>query len=93
MKTRFRIITIFSIIIIASFVPELFPDFFGDWKCQGCVRAKLSSPNYYDGCLYGNIGVHNATNHWGYRHWIWFLMGLVLFIYEISEFITKKNNN
>jgi len=54
-----------------SFVPEFFPDFFGDWKCDGkkCGYAYL----------------HTNTFHWGFRHWMWTLCGVILFFWNLSE--------
>lgn len=69
MKISIRIIGLFSAAILLSFIPEIFPAFFGDWICNGCN--------------YGEAGVsycHAPQLHWGYRHWLYFLMGITLFI-------------
>lgn len=82
-KIMGRIVLLFSIVILMSFIPESNREFFGDWQCNG--------GNYYkkEGCLYGADFVHGPTWHWGFRHWIWMFMGLALFIYNAVLIIIK----
>lgn len=80
-KIMGRIVLLFSIVILMSFVPESNREFFGDWQCQGMTYVKASGE--YLGCYYeGSMAPHDPTWHWGFRHWIWMLMGLTLFIYN-----------
>ena len=82
-KLQLRIVLMFTIIIFFSFIPELNREFFGDWLCNG-------GSHYYDnaghlhaaGCQHVNND-HGPTWHWGFRHWMWLLMGLTLSIYNI----------
>jgi len=82
-KIMGRIVLLFSIVILMSFIPESNREFFGDWQCNG--------GNYYkqEGCLYGGSYLHGPTWHWGFRHYIWMLMGAALFIYNAVIMIIK----
>jgi len=77
---------LFSIMFFLTFIPDKFPEFFGDYLCQG---------NYHDwtsGSVKGNCdkpGNHLPTIHWGIRHWIWFWCGVVLFIYNSCVIIDR----
>jgi hypothetical protein len=82
-KIMGRIVLLFSIIMFMSFIPDSFPEFFGDWYCDG--------GNYYkqEGCLYGPAAIHGPTVHWGFRHYIWVFMGITLFIYNAVIMVIK----
>jgi len=86
MKIQLRIFLIFSIIFFSSFLPENYHTFFGDWMCQGSGTA-IPNQMYYSGCNYLNSGYHNSEWHWGFRHYIWILMGLTMTIVNISKII------
>lgn len=78
-----RIIGYFAVAMALSFIPETFPEFFGDWKCAG---------GFYDRNLGRIVGCdvlssHNSKWHWGYRHFLWCIMCIVLFFTHISIFI------
>jgi hypothetical protein len=60
-----------------SFLPEGNREFFGDWQCNG--------GDYYKKADF----VHGPTWHWGFRHWMWMLMGAALFIYNAVIMIIK----
>ena len=85
-----RIVAVFLIAMVFTFIPEQNPHFFGDWICQG---------SHYEntvlvGCRYemGDVWAeHGATVHWGYRHFLWFFMGSTLFIYNIVLVIASIN--
>lgn len=89
-KISLNIIALFSVVILTSFIPEFFPKFFGDRICDGAwiVGEKYSPESYLTGCRDG--GVHSATTHWGYRHWIYFLMGCTLFCIQIGRIFSFK---
>ena len=91
-KTTLKIIALFSAAIFATFIPELMPSFFGDWVCEGGQRIydKGDWVGKIQGCGYGPNDNHTATNHWGYRHWLYFFMGLCLFIY--NAFLIIEDN-
>lgn len=83
-KLSLQIIALFAVAIIMSFIPDYLHEFFGDWECQGKVFTDKIIGGYivYDGCDYGSMNSHNPTLHWGWRHWLWFIMGAVLFIIQ-----------
>ncbi len=91
MKLKVRLVAIFAIVILFSFIPETFPDFFGDWVCQGGKIIGVKEGFYQtQGCSYGSDLEHSATTHWGFRHWMWTLCGVTLFIWNVVELIDKK---
>jgi hypothetical protein len=50
--------------ILVSKIPELYPNFFGDWFCQGSL-ARINDSSYeFKGCNYLNTW-HNSEWHWG----------------------------
>lgn len=68
-----QVIVIFMTVIFVSFIPDHLHDFFGDWFCGGkSLTVQL--------CF--NNGFHSPQWHWGYRHWIWFIMGFILFVLQ-----------
>ncbi len=81
-----RIIISFTIIILSSLLPDMFPEFFGDTYCMGYIpdgiRLCFRSPGY-----------HNPEWHYGYRHWIFISMGLSLFIQQVFYVGNKLNKN
>lgn len=85
-----RIVLLFVIIMFMSFIPDNYHDFFGDYHCHGTetIRNADGSFNHYEGCEVMNYE-HGATWHWGFRHWVWMLMGLALFIYNAVLLITE----
>lgn len=87
-RVSINIVAIFVIIILMSFVPDHFREFFGDWQCVGANYVFSTDVIYghYEGCDYGP-GEHLAQIHWGYRHWLWFLMGIFLFIVQVVRII------
>jgi hypothetical protein len=89
MKNKLRLVAIFAIAMLFSFIPETFPDFFGDWVCQG--GKVIVEGNSYDivGCSYRQQD-HMPSTHWGFRHWMWTLCGASLFIWNVVELIDKK---
>lgn len=87
-----RVIALFVIAILVSFIPDYSHEFFGDWLCEGSKFGKFmpetgASYSHYEriGCDVG--GKHNSTWHWGYRHWLFFAMGAVLFIIQSFDII------
>ncbi len=83
-KISLRIIFIFGIALIMSFIPDLYPKQFGDWLCEGSIH--YYGANSIKECMHSS-SPHNAEWHWGYRHWVWFLMGLSLFFLQIRDII------
>ena len=95
-----RVIALFVIEILVSFIPEYLHDFFGDWICKGSGIGKYfpaDDNNYahtvYNGCMYGGES-HTSETHWGYRPWLFFTMGIILFIiqaFDIIVYIDKED--
>lgn len=82
-----RVILLFTVAMFVSFIPDYLHDFFGDWTCKGCEFVQDKVFGSYIGCHYGDVHVHDATLHWGYRHWLFFLMGIILFIIQVVDLI------
>ena len=76
-----RLALLFLTVMAMSFIPENFPALFGDWLCEG--RHLVNDE--FIGCTHlpGLHSSHNPMIHWGFRHYIWFAMGLSLFIYNL----------
>lgn len=94
-KISLNIAAAFMVAIFASFIPELAPEFFGDTKCQGSRLLPELVHHYYqyEGCQFNPNGAHEATTHWGWRHWLWMLMGLTLFVVQVIRIGSIKNPN
>ena len=90
-----NIVILFSIAILSTFIGDNLHSFFGDELCKGRYYDKVNSNTY--GCLYSNCGEHDPTWHWGYRHWLYSTMCVILFIVNAIriEFnlSNRKNNN
>lgn len=95
-KISLRVIAIFAVAIFLTFVPEYNRAFFGDWQCFGTVQVGYMVDAVSSGC--NDYGTHNSgTFHWGYRHWLFFFMGLTLAIIQVADIInllitTSVNN-
>jgi hypothetical protein len=91
-KLSVKVVLLFAIPIFMSFLPELYPVFFGDWFCMGSGEH-LEGVNSYRSCnhLGGFNGFHLKSWHWGYRHWAFVLMGLVIFIVQAFDLISDEN--
>lgn len=87
-KISLEIIFLFSIQMAISFIPETFREFFGDWYCNGFVPGREELSN----CSYQRF-THNPFWHWGYRHWIFFTMGGVLFIIQAINLYNKHSSD
>jgi len=66
--------------INSTFIPELIPDFFGDYQCSIIgVQHAFCDKQYV------------THYHWGYRHWLYFFMCLSLFVIQIVSIINYIN--
>jgi len=93
-KITLRIILLFTVIMFCSFIPDNFHEFFGDWHCNGSgdvIYQNGSIFGRYEFCNYGDLNYHEATWHWGYRHWLLFAMGIVIFIVQIIDIINTSS--
>lgn len=86
---QLRIAALFIISAAFSYVPEQYRALFGDWHCGGGYY--LYKARMWAGCSYADND-HMATWHWGYRHWLWMLMSLCLFAYNVYLIINKLNS-
>ena len=91
LKISFRIVLLFVVSMIMSLIPE-YANVFGDWDCVGS-GIYLKDTYSYQFCNYASLGFHDATTHWGYRHWLFFFMGVCLFIIQIVDIITIIYNH
>ncbi len=83
----------FAIIILMSFIPDAFPEFFGDWRCNGGNFVYEGEHSTLVGCNYAQRGPHSATTHWGFRHWMWFFCGVTLFIWNLVDLLSDEAKN
>lgn len=88
-KLSIRVIMMFSIAILISFIPENFREFFGDLKCVGS-GGYVPGTYHYQYCNEGVGGMHSSTWHWGYRHFLFFIMGAVLFIIQAIDALNQE---
>lgn len=66
--------------MFVSFIPDYLHGFFGDEYCK--------VPNHW----YAG-GMHDTpTWHWGYRHWLFIIMGIALFIVQVINLICHFSN-
>ena len=66
--------------------------FFGDWLCQGSGEA-IPNTYHYTGCNYAGNGFHDPEWHWGFRHYVWMVMGAVLTIIRAIGLAKKYDAN
>lgn len=90
MKNKLRLVAIFAIVMLFSFIPETFPNFFGDWVCEGSKIIRVNDTSTLEGCRHMGLLSHNPTTHWGFRHWMWTLCGASLFIWNVIELFDNK---
>lgn len=90
-KISVNIIMMFLIAMIMSVIPDMFPNYFGDWHCLGRHMEKYNTmgPDIYSGCDYDE-NTHTSQWHWGWRHFLWFFMGLCLFIVQIMKIVVMS---
>jgi hypothetical protein len=83
----------FAVIFAASYIPDAYPSYFGDWLCSGSGEeiSKKDYPRYiYENCNY--FGFHDKTWHWGFRHWAWLCLGVTMLIINIVQLIIEEEN-
>lgn len=92
LKLMIDIVLIGLLLMLVSFIPEYFREFFGDWKCQGSGEA-IPNTYHYTRCNYAGNGFHDPEWHWGFRHYIWMVMGAVLTIIRAIGLAKKYDAN
>ena len=89
LKITIRIILIFVIATIMSFIADEFHSFFGDTLCNG-TSLNIETNKYEYFVHYGSR--HTDTQiHWGYRHFLFFMMGLSVTTLQIIDIINCYN--
>ena len=91
----FKILCLFGFAMFFSIAGEYLTIFFGDWTCigSGDLIKGLNYNYHFENCNYN--GYHKPTLHWGYRHYLFTLMGITFFIMQITNIISHiddKNN-
>lgn len=94
-KITIRVIAVFMTAILTSFIPDTFPEFFGDVKCAGSVYV---SGEGVVGCRMQFVGEvvpyeHAPSVHWGYRHYLWNWMSVVLGLVQAFGIVTMTYNH
>lgn len=93
-KIYLKVILLFTIAIFSTFVGDYLHYFLGDWKCLGSGTPNDSIYNpIYKYCNYAECGFHDSTWHWGYRHWLYLVMCITLFIIQIIDIISFAASN
>ena len=83
LKGKLKLALVFVTIMGASFIPSCFPEFFGDWVCKGGEKCRQLS-----------CGDNTPpTLHYGFRHWIFILMGIIFTIISLFEISEKENKS
>ena len=81
-KNKLKLALVFIIIMAASFIPGMFPEFFGDWVCKG---GKM--------CRHITCGYDTPpTLHYGFRHWVFIIMGITFTAISINEIANDDNS-
>jgi hypothetical protein len=78
LKGKLKLALVFIIIMCASFIPQWFPDLFGDWTCKGGLS-----------CNELNCGFEGRPprHHYGFRHWVFIIMGVTFTIISLVEVV------
>ncbi len=85
-----QLILMMCVMMAVSFLPEIFPGFFGDWQCGGYLDRWTDSEQVIinSSCLYNSNDHAAGSWHWGWRHWLLIIFGLVLCIVNAVRLIT-----
>ncbi len=81
-KVSLRIILLFTVAILISLVGDNLHLFFSDDFCNGNISNNNKCQFGYNSNYY-----HGQIWHWGYRHWLFFYMGLSLTIVQIVNIV------
>lgn len=95
-KISFRVIALFVTAMLVSFVPDWLHEFFGDNLCttgnigESSLKETSSwgSTHYCEwGWTRGSYPHTAGIYHWGYRHWLFLVMCIILFIIQVIDII------
>ena len=85
LKISIQIALIFTVMIFTSFIGDYLHKFLDDTYCTGWNRNVITGA--LEECR-GEFTSHKSpTWHWGYRHWLLFLMGASLFITQVVRIV------
>jgi hypothetical protein len=68
---------LFTVAIFSTFIGDYLHSFFGDVLCNSINCRDMINPDKYDISHY----------HWGYRHYLYFVMCVILFLIQCSDVI------
>ena len=77
-----RIVALFVVAMLASFIPDYLHNFCGDTLCGGNLKI--------DFCSLGadaRYSKHGPEWHWAYRHYLFIFMGLSLAIAQLISIV------
>ena len=77
-----RIVALFIMAIIISFIPDYFHTFLGDINCLGNINTHYCSSGYSQYSY-----THGIEWHWAYRHWLFAAMGFFLAVVQVVNII------
>lgn len=80
----------FAIAMFFSLIPEQFPEFFGDYECDGSYWNEALKR--LEGCDGTGLS-HDPQLHWGYRHRSFCIMGVALFIVQLFHLAHVTENH
>lgn len=81
-----RVVLLFIVAIFSTFIGDSLSTFLGDWNCD-----------ILGTCHSGYEKEYITHVHWGYRHWLYFTMCIILFIIQVVSIVDfyekyKKQN-
>ena len=87
-RHKVKILSMFLIVGLMSFIPENASRIFGDYTCEGAsLKKEVNGVLYMTGCNRSMGNPHSPTTHWGFRHYVWFFAGLTFAVWTIVEVI------
>lgn len=84
-KIILKIILLFIVAIFLHKIGDNFSSFFNDTICDGTILNKETKQiEYFE--HYTTIH-YDVVVHWGYRHWLYFTMGVCLTVVQTDDII------
>jgi hypothetical protein len=89
-KTIIKLTFLFTTMFISSWIPSTFPYLFDDWVCNGLAYNHLTkSYEFYTHFGYKHL---ETETHWGFRHYLFSLFGLIVSGLQINNIFKDKTN-
>jgi hypothetical protein len=77
----------FTLVFLMSYIPEMIPQAFNDYMCQGGKLLEANANHsYWAGCSYHT----EPSKHWGFRHWIWFAASFTFAVWTVIDVIADS---